>query len=168
LVETEEEAQAIMTLLEEGIEEDAALSALDVLVEAEVAKARAKQEEVQDLSTQLQEEQDDFALLAQNFSADFQSKNQGGEMGWFPRGQKSAEVEETAFSLEVGEMSEPISSTLGYHIIEVLGREERELASDILEQRKTQAFEDWLAEQRESEAVESYWTVDKVPPDTGL
>ncbi len=168
LVETEEEAEAIMSLLEEDIEEDAALSALDVLVEAEVAKAKAKEEEAQELSTQLQEEQDAFALLAENFSTDFQSKSQGGDMGWFPRGEKTTEVEETAFSLAVGEMSEPISSTVGHHIIEVLGREERELASDILERRKTQAFEDWLAEQRQSEAVESYWTVDKVPPDTGL
>jgi parvulin-like peptidyl-prolyl isomerase len=166
LVDTEEEAQAIVTLLEEDIDEDTALSALDVLVEAEVARARAKEEEAQELLAQLQESDDPFALLAENFSEDWASSSQGGDMDWFPRGEETAEVEETAFSLAVGETSEPISNTVGIHIIEVLGHEERELASDILEQRKSQAFEDWLEEQRQSEAVVSYSFLDKMPPDT--
>ena len=156
LVDTEEEALAIMTLLDEDTDEDAALSALDVFIEADVAKARAKEEEAQDLLAQLQEGNDSFALLAENFSTDFGSKNEGGDMDWFPRGEKTPEIEETAFGLAVGEMSEPISNTIGFHIIEVLGHEERELASDVLERHKSQAFEDWLEEQRQSEAVQRY------------
>jgi parvulin-like peptidyl-prolyl isomerase len=166
LVDTEEEAQAILTLLEEGIGEDIALSALDVLIEAEVAKARAKEEEAQELLTQLRESDEPFAFLAENFSGDWMSKDQGGDMDWFPRGEETPEFEEAAFSLAVGEISKPISNTIGYHVIQVLGHEERKLESSILEQRKTQAFEDWLAEQRQSEAVERYWSLDKVPPDT--
>jgi peptidyl-prolyl cis-trans isomerase C len=166
LVDSEEEAQALLTLLEEGTDEDTALSALDVLIEAEVAKARAEEEEAQELLTQLHESDDPFALLAENFSEDFRSKDKGGDMDWFPRGEKTSEVEETAFSLAVGEMSEPITNTVGYHIIEVLGHEEQELAPDILEQRKIQAFEDWLEEQRQSPAVVRYSFLDKVPPDT--
>ncbi|MBC8249373.1 MAG: peptidylprolyl isomerase, partial [Anaerolineales bacterium] len=166
LVDTEEEAQAIMALLEESIDDETALSALDVLIEAEVARARAKEEEVQDLLAQLREGDDPFALLAENFSEDWASQGQGGDMSWFPRGEKTSEVEEAAFSLAVGQMSEPISNTIGYHVIEVLGHEERELAPEILEQRQLQAFEDWLEEQRQSEAVQRYWSVDKVPPDT--
>ncbi len=168
LVETEEEAQAIVTLLDEDIDEETALSALDVFVEAELAKARAKEEEIQNLLTQWKEEDDSFALLAENFSEDLSSKDEGGDMDWFPRGEMTPEVEETAFGLAVGEMSEPISNTIGYHIIEVLGHEERELASGIMERRKTQAFEDWLAEQRQSEAIQRYWSVEKVPPDQDL
>jgi len=168
LVDTEEEAQAIMTLLEEDTDEDTALSALDVFVEAKVAKARAKEEEAQDLLAQLQEGDDPFALLAENFSGDFISRDTGGDMDWFPRGEKTPEVEETAFGLAVGEMSKPISSTIGFHIIEVLGHEERELAPNVLERHKSQAFEDWLEEQRQSETVESFWSLDKVPPDTGF
>jgi len=167
LVDTEEEALAIMTLLDEETDEDAALSALDVFVEAEVAKAKAKEEEIQGLLTQWQESDDPFAVLAESFSEDWASNSQGGDMGWFPRGEKTSEVEETAFSLAVGEMSEPITNTIGFHIIEVLGHEERELAADILDQHKIQAFEDWLAEQRQSETVQRYWSIDKVPVDTG-
>jgi parvulin-like peptidyl-prolyl isomerase len=167
LVDTEEEAQAILTLLKEDIDEDTVLSALDTLVEAEVARARAREEEVQDLLARLQESDDRLAFLAENFSEDWSSKNNGGDMDWFPRGEKTAEVEEAAFSLAVGEMSEPISNTIGYHIVEVLGHEERELAPEILEQRQLQTFEDWLADQRQSETVERYWSVDKMPVDTG-
>jgi parvulin-like peptidyl-prolyl isomerase len=166
LVDTEEEAQAIMTLLEENVDEDTALSALDALVEAEAARARAKEEEAQTLLTELRASDDRLAFLAENFSEDWASKDQGGDMDWFPRGEKTSEVEEAAFSLAVGEVSEPISNTVGYHIIEVLGHEERELSPDILEQRKTQDFEDWLADQRQSEVVQRYWSVDKVPVDT--
>jgi parvulin-like peptidyl-prolyl isomerase len=166
LVDTEEEAQAILTLLEEGIGEDIALSALDVLIEAEVAKARAKEEEAQELLTQLRESDEPFAFLAENFSRDWASMGNGGDLGWLPRGEMTLEFEEAAFSLAVGEISKPISNTIGYHVIQVLGHEERELESSILEQRKTQAFEDWLAEQRQSEAVVRYSFLDKVPPDT--
>jgi parvulin-like peptidyl-prolyl isomerase len=166
LVDTEEEAQAIVTLLEEDVDEDAALAALDVLIEAEVAKARAKEEEARELLAQLQESDDPFALLAENFSEDWASKDQGGDMDWFPRGEETPEFEEAAFSLAVGEITELISNTIGYHVIQVLGHEERELESSILEQRKTQAFEDWLEEQRQSEAVVRYSFLDKMPPDT--
>jgi parvulin-like peptidyl-prolyl isomerase len=166
LVETEEEAQALETLLKEGVDDDTALSALDILIEAEVAKVRAKEEEAQELWAQLQESDDRFAFLAENFSGDWTSKSKGGDMDWFPKGEQTAELEEVVFSLPVGEISQPISNTIGIHIIEVLGHEERELAPDILEQRKTQAFDDWLEEQRQSAAVQRFWSVDKVPPDT--
>jgi parvulin-like peptidyl-prolyl isomerase len=86
LVDTEEEAQALMTLLDEDTDADTALSALDVLIEAEVARARAKEEEAQDFLVQLRESEDPFALLAENFSEDWASKDQGGDMDWFPRG----------------------------------------------------------------------------------
>jgi parvulin-like peptidyl-prolyl isomerase len=166
LVETEEEAQAIRTLLEEDIDEDTALSALDVLIEAEVARARAKEEEARELLTQLRESDDPFAFLAENFSKDWRTKDKGGDMDWFPKGERTPEFEEVAFSLAVGEISQPISDTIGYHVIQVLGHEERELAPQILERRRIQAFEDWLEEQRQSEAVKRYSFLDKMPPDT--
>jgi len=168
LVETEEEAQAIRTLLEEGVDDDAALSALNVLVEAEVARAREKEEEAQELWAQLQESDDRFALLAEEFSDDWRSRDKGGDMDWFPRGEQTPEFDEVAFSLAIGEISEPISNTIGYHIIQVLGHEERELAPSILERRRAQAFDDWLEKQRQSGIVQRFWSVDKVPPDTEL
>jgi parvulin-like peptidyl-prolyl isomerase len=166
LVDTEEEAQAILTLLKKDIDDDTALSALDVLIEAEVTRAREKEEKAKELLTQLRESDDPFAFLAENFSGDYASKDKGGDLDWLPKGEMTSEFDEAAFSLAVGEISKPISNTVGLHVIQVLGHEEREIAPDILEQRKTQAFDDWLTEQRQSEAVKRYWSVDKVPPDT--
>ena len=91
---------------------------------------------------------EDFADLALRFSNDPGSGSQGGELGWAGRGRYVPEFEETAFSLGVGEMSEPIRSTFGYHIIEVLERDdERPKEEASLQQEYTEAFQTWLQEQ---------------------
>ena len=63
---------------------------------------------------------DDFAELALQVSDDTSSAQQGGDLGFFARGQMVTEFEDAAFSLPVGEISEPVLSQFGYHIIEVL------------------------------------------------
>lgn len=62
----------------------------------------------------------DFALLAQEYSKDTGSLVCDGELGFFTRGMMVESFENASFSLEVGEISEPIKSDFGYHIIEVL------------------------------------------------
>jgi len=110
---------------------------------------------------------EDFAALAKEFSIDEATKEEGGDLGWFPRGQMAPEFEEAAFNTPVGEITEPISTTFGYHIIEILGREERELEPYMLRSRQNKAFEEWLEEQRNSPKVVNLWSPDVVPPDTG-
>lgn len=62
---------------------------------------------------------EDFATLAQKFSDDTGSGAQGGELGFFGRGQMVKEFEDAAFSLPIDQISEPIKSQFGYHIIQV-------------------------------------------------
>ena len=62
---------------------------------------------------------EDFATLAQQFSDDTGSATQGGDLGFFGRGQMVKEFEDAAFSLPIGQISEPIKSQFGYHIIQV-------------------------------------------------
>lgn len=61
----------------------------------------------------------DFAALASQESDDAQTKGKGGELDFFHRGQMVAPFEEAAFKLNVGELSEPVKSPFGYHLIQV-------------------------------------------------
>ena len=65
----------------------------------------------------------DFAALAQARSADPGSARRGGELDWFARGRMVPPFEEAAFALKrPGELSAPVKTPYGYHIIELLGR----------------------------------------------
>ncbi len=116
-----------------------------ILVESE--------EEAYDVLEQL-ESGADFADLAMEVSTDPGSGAKGGDLGWFGKNQMVAPFEETAFTLEIGAISEPVESDFGWHIIQVLGREVRQIAPQMLEQRKEQAFREWLTEQQQTAEVD--------------
>ena len=73
-----------------------------------------------------------------------------GELSWFPRGYVlEPAIEEAAFSMPVGEVSEIIQSGVGYHIIKVLARdEERPLSPDAYLALQELALKDWVDQQR--------------------
>ncbi|HEV2148035.1 MAG TPA: peptidylprolyl isomerase [Longimicrobiaceae bacterium] len=64
----------------------------------------------------------DFAEVAKRESADPGSAAQGGDLGTFGRGQMVQAFDEAAFSLPVGEISQPVLSPFGYHVIQVQER----------------------------------------------
>ena len=61
----------------------------------------------------------DFATLAQQHSEDTATAAQGGDLGYFPRGQMVAPFEEVAFALPVGQLSELVRTPFGWHILQV-------------------------------------------------
>lgn len=63
-----------------------------------------------------------FSKLAKEHSQDPSVKNNGGKLGFFSRDQMVKEFSDAAFSLEIGEISQPIVSQFGIHIIQVLDK----------------------------------------------
>jgi peptidyl-prolyl cis-trans isomerase D len=96
------------------------------------ADSAAALEEARQIGEELQAGAD-FAELAREHSRDPASAPQGGDLGWFERGNMAPEFEAAAFALGAGEISEPVLSGYGYHIIKVEEREEERVhASHIL------------------------------------
>ena len=107
---------------------------------------------------------EDFAALAKELSTDTGSKEEGGDLGWFPRGMMVTEFENAAFALQPGQTSEPVKTSFGYHIINVIERDaNRALDEAGLDQKKSSALDNWLTAQRNSGTVISYWSSAKVP-----
>jgi peptidyl-prolyl cis-trans isomerase D len=113
------------------------------------------EKEAKDIYKRLKEGAD-FAELAKTSSKDTGSGVNGGDLGWFGKGQMVPEFEEAAFKLKVGEISEPVKSQFGYHIIQVLGHEDRPLDAAQYEQKKQTEFNDWLTVTREAATTKTF------------
>jgi parvulin-like peptidyl-prolyl isomerase len=110
-----------------------------------------------------------FAEVAKKYSKDTGSGANGGDLGWFGKGAMVAEFEEAAFKLKIGEISEPVKSQFGYHIIQVLGRQELPLDTSQYEQKKDTEFSDWLTTTREAATIKTFdvWQ-ERVPTEPAL
>jgi len=109
---------------------------------------------------------EDFAALAQELSQDTATKDQGGDLGWFPRGQMEAAFEEAAFALQPGQLSEIIETSYGFHLILVEERDaNRPLEGTALEDAQAKAISEWFAARRASPDVVRSWDSTMIPKD---
>lgn len=126
------------------------------------------EEEAQDIYERLQNGED-FAEVAREVSKDTGSGAQGGDLGWFGKGAMVPEFENVVFDLEIGEISEPFQSQFGYHIVQILGRQDMPLSGTEYERKKDTELSNWLTTKREEAEITTYeiWR-ERVPTEPSL
>lgn len=134
----------ILVEVDELVDEDAALKDALRLHEALLAGA-------------------DFATLAREHSDDRVSGSRGGDLGWVEPGIMVPEFEQAMDALEEGEISRPVRTTFGWHLIEVETRREADLTEEltresaqesIFRRKAEEAYEEWLRRLRDEAYVE--------------
>jgi parvulin-like peptidyl-prolyl isomerase len=97
----------------------------------------------------------DFAVVARQYSEDMATRNSGGDLGLVPHGLMPLPLEEVAFSLQAGQISDIIHTESGLHIIQVVEiASAREVTPDLWPVIQQNAFERWLQAQRDAADVQ--------------
>jgi len=115
----------------------------------------------------------DFAALAKAESDDTGSGNNGGELGSFSKGQMVPEFEAAAFSMKPGDLSEPIKTQFGYHLIKVDEHEVKALDSlkeEIGGKLKPESARQAVEDMRKSVKVvmdDAYFGPEQIAPPAG-
>jgi peptidyl-prolyl cis-trans isomerase D len=104
---------------------------------------------------------EDWVKVASEVSTDTSNKDQGGDLGWFTSGAMVPEFEAATYALQVGQISQPVQTSFGFHIIQLLGREVRPLSDSDYQTKQNTAFEEWLTEQKtekNAQIFDDVWT----------
>jgi peptidyl-prolyl cis-trans isomerase SurA len=105
----------------------------------------------------------DFAELARQFSEDA-SASKGGDLGWIAPGDTVPEFEKVMNGLRDNEVSPPVQTPFGWHLVQVLERRSDELSADrkkiaakqaIRSRKADEAYQDWLRQMRDRAFVEN-------------
>lgn len=103
----------------------------------------------------------DFGELAKKYSEDGSAAN-GGNLGWMGPGDLVPEFEQTMNRLQISEVSNPVKTEFGWHLIQVLERRDAQLTVDkqkefaraaIRERKFEQAYQDWIRQLRDAATV---------------
>jgi hypothetical protein len=118
--------------------------------------------EAEAIRTRINEDGEEPQALVDELSGDENQDTTGYELPWLPEGyistQIGEEIEQAAFNTSVGSASPPV---LGpderYYVVYVAGHEVRELSTELQEQNREEAYQDWLAEQKEANVEYLNW-----------
>ena len=148
----ETELQAMYEQEVGNLEEQRRVSHILIEVPEDDAEADAQAlEKTQAISERLQQGED-FAEIAKELSEDSGSASGGGDLGYAVRGSYDPAFEEALFSLEEGQVSEPVRTNFGYHLVKLTGLLAPEVPS--LESMRPEIERELKAEQVERRFVE--------------
>ncbi|HET6317808.1 MAG TPA: peptidylprolyl isomerase, partial [Chloroflexota bacterium] len=98
---------------------------------------------------------------AAEVSLDTSNSAEGGDLGWFGHGQMVGEFETAAFQLQPGQISAPVKTQFGWHIIRVDERDaNRVLEGAALDQAKNAEVNKWLEQEKNNHRIERLLTPD--------
>ncbi|MCA1066631.1 peptidylprolyl isomerase (plasmid) [Rossellomorea sp. AcN35-11] len=107
----------------------------------------------------------DFSKLAKEYSTD-EKAGIDGSLGYFGKGQMVPEFEEVAFSIEIGEISQPVKTDFGYHIIKVDDKKaaaeanyddnKEKIKQDLLDQKLNEQYGKWMEEMKSEYEIETF------------
>ncbi|MBS8266132.1 foldase [Mesobacillus boroniphilus] len=154
---TEEEMKTYFEENKDTFDQKQQVNASHILVEDE-ATAKKVREELDNGK--------DFAELAKEYSTDTSNADNGGDLGYFGKGEMAEEFESAAFGMEVNAISEPVKTEFGYHIIKVIDKkaaksavydDHKEEIKELLFDQKIQSeYAGWLEEKKAEYEIKSY------------
>lgn len=154
---SEEEMKTYFEENKESFDQKEQVKASHILVEDEATAKKVKEE---------LDNGKDFAELAKEYSTDSSNAANGGDLGYFGKGEMAEEFEKTAFALEAGAISEPVKTEFGYHIIKLVDKkaekaaefeEHKEEIKELLFDQKVQAeYTNWMEEKKAEYEIKSY------------
>jgi foldase protein PrsA len=153
---TDEELQTYFEENKDSFGEAEQVKASHILVEDEATANEIKQKLADGA---------DFAELAKEYSTDEGTKENGGELGFFAKGTMVTEFDDVAFTLPVNEISDPVKTEYGYHIIKVEEKKEAkeanfddsktEIKNTLIEQKLETEYSTWLENKKQDYDIEN-------------
>ncbi len=154
---TEEEIKSYFEENKDSFDEKEQVKASHILVEDEATANKIKEE---------LDNGKDFAELAKEYSTDTSNADNGGDLGYFGKGEMAEEFEKAAFALGSGAVSEPVKTEFGYHIIKLVDKKaakaakfddhKDEIKELLFDQRIQAEYPNWLEEKKAEYEIKSY------------
>lgn len=130
------------------------------------AEADAKAKETITMVAEKNKKGESFEALAQEYSEDPGSKINGGDLGFFSRGQMVKEFEDAAFSTELNTVSNPVRTAFGYHLIKVTNKKaadkiafvdvKQQIETTLLAEKNRTALSNLISQLKEKYEVKIY------------